>query len=126
MNPALKKFIIFSLVACIVLIAAAIPLSYILHKHLDITPVYYVVPFIMAITIIFHYYLLQASKGESKKFISKFMASSGIKLMIYLTVIVLFVLSYPKNITVFLVSFLISYFVFTFIEVVFILSHLKK
>jgi len=126
MNPALKKFIIFSLIACIVLIIGALPLSLFTSKQIDITPVFFVVPFVMILTIIFHSYLLQVFKGDNKTFIGKFMASSGVKLMIYLTVIVFYVVSYKYNSTVFLTIFLISYIVFTFIEVVFILSHLKN
>jgi hypothetical protein len=126
MDPALKKFIVYSLVAGIVLLFGAWPLLVFTDYQVDISPVFFVVPFVLVITIVFHYYLLQAAKGEPKAFIGKFMASSGIKLMIYLAVIVFYVIWHPQNSTVFLTAFLISYIVFTFIEVVFILSHLKK
>lgn len=126
MNPALKKFIGYCLLTGSVLIAGTLPLNYLTEKNLDLTPVYFVVLFVMVITILFHLYLLQVSKGDSKTFISKFMASSGVKLMIYLAVIVIYIVSYRLNAKVFLTSFLISYFVFSVIEVIFILTHLKK
>jgi hypothetical protein len=126
MNPALKKFIGYCLLTGSVLIVGTLSLNYLTVKHLDLTPVYFVVFFVMVITILFHLYLLRVSKGDSKTFISKFMASSGLKLMIYLTVIVVYIVSYRLNAKVFLTSFLISYFVFSVIEVIFILTHLKK
>jgi len=126
MNPALKKFIGYCLLTGSVLIAGTLPLNYLTNKHLDLTPVYFVVPFVMVITIFFHFYLIQVSKGESKTFIGKFIASSGLKLMIYLAVIVVYIVSYPNNSKVFLTSFLISYFVYSVIEVLIILNQLKK
>ena len=126
MNLTLKKFIGLSLLSGFVLVIGTVPLNLLTKKQLDLTPVYFVVPLVMIVTILFHYFLLQVSKGESKTFIGKFMASSGIKLMIYLTVIVVYVVSYQHNAKVFLTTFLISYFVFTVIEVLFILNHLKK
>jgi hypothetical protein len=126
MNAAFKKFVLYSLVSCLVLIMGIWPLSFFTDKQIDITPVFFVVPFVMIITIIFHSYLLQASKSDPKTFVGKFIASSGLKLMIYLTVIVFYIVWYQYNSKVFLTAFLISYIVFTFIEVVFILIHLKK
>jgi hypothetical protein len=126
MNTAFKKFILYSVVAGAVLMFGAWPVYLFFGSRLDIFPVFFVVPFVMAVTILFHYYLMQALSGNPKSFVNKFMALSGIKLMLYLTVIVFYVVWYQQNISVFLTTFLISYFVFTFIEVIFILSQLKK
>jgi hypothetical protein len=126
MNIAFKKFVIYSLVASFVLLMGTALVSAFANNQLNTAPVYFVVPFVMIITIIFHSYLLQATKGDAKAFIPKFMASSGIKLMLYLAVIVFYIVWYERDVKVFLTSFLISYIVFTFIEVVFILSHIKK
>lgn len=126
MNPALKKFLLYSVLAGIILVVGAWSLNSYFKNPLDITPVFFVVPFVMVITALFHSYLIQAAKNDTKSFVNKYMASSGIKLMLYLTVIVLYIVGYHQNIKVFLISFLISYFVFTFIEIIFILSHIKK
>jgi hypothetical protein len=126
MSSDFKKFILYSIISCFVLMMGAWPLSVFTDKRIDITPVFFVIPFVMIITIIFHSYLLQASKNDPKTFIGKYIASSGLKLMIYLTVIVFYIVWYQYNSKIFLTTFLISYIVFTFIEVVFILSHLKK
>ncbi len=126
MNSALKKFIVYTVVAGFILVMGAWLLNSLIDNKLSITPVFFVVPFVMIVTILFHFYLLKASKGDAKVFVGKFVASSGIKLMLYLTVIVFYVVWYRQNEKVFLTSFLISYIVFTFIEVLFILSQTKK
>jgi hypothetical protein len=126
MNPELRKFILYSVITGALIILGAWPISVYSPREIDILPVYFIVPFVMIVTILFHAFLLHASKGDPKTFIGKFIASSGLKLMIYIAVIVMYVIVYNHNSTVFLSAFFISYIGFTIIEILFILNHLKK
>jgi hypothetical protein len=74
----------------------------------------------------FHIFLVYASESKTNTFIQRFLASTMIKLFIYIVFILAFVFSGIHLIKVFLVSFLICYVVFFIHEISSILQYLKK
>jgi uncharacterized membrane protein len=84
------------------------------------------IPFIMLVTILLHSILIIASKNNPNKFINKFMASSGLKLMLYLVVIIIYVFFVKRDIILFICAFLSLYLMFTVLEISAIINHLKK
>jgi len=80
---------------------------------------------ISVLTGILHYSILQTGEKTTAKFATKFMAISGIKMMIYLVLITGYVFIYPLTAKFFLISFLILYFLYTSFEVILIVKYLK-
>jgi phosphatidylglycerophosphate synthase len=84
--------------------------------YLSIFP--YLLLFFVFITNLFHGLLIRAGKKDMIKFSNKFMMYSGIKLFIYITVILVYIFMNKGDAAPFLLAFLVLYFVFTFMEVV--------
>ena len=74
----------------------------------------------------FHYSVLLVSEKETSKFTSKFMMVSGIKMIIYLIIIVYYAFSFPEKASIFLISFFILYLLYTVFEVLLIVNYFKK
>lgn len=81
---------------------------------------------ILAVTILFHSFLINAAAKENMAFINKFLALTGIKLLFYLFFILGYIFLIGIQPVSFLLIFLFSYLVFTVFEVVSILEFLKK
>ena len=74
----------------------------------------------------FHYSVLQVSEKETSKFSSKFMMVSGIKMIIYLVIIVFYAFSFPEKAKIFLISFFVLYLLYTVFEVILIVNYFNK
>lgn len=123
---ALKKFILREILfAAILGVIAYILFQTILKEYY--LPVFWILfVVILILTTFFHFSVLQAGNKELSKFSSKFMMFTGIKMIIYLFIIVFYAFAYPENAKIFLISFLILYSVFTAFEVILIVSYFKK
>lgn len=85
------------------------------------------VPFFLFLTtIIIHVYLVKASQNDPRKFASKYLGSMGLKILIYIIFIAIFLAAATQHAIPFLVSFLVCYATFTVIEVIAILKFQKK
>lgn len=86
-----------------------------------------VIPAVLfTVTSLVHIYLVTASKGDPGKFISKYLGAMGIKILLYLLYIVVFLFFDRANAIPFLVSFLAMYAGLTVFEVISILNTLKN
>jgi len=86
-----------------------------------------VVPFfIFAVTATVHFYLVRASNNDARKFTSRYLGAMGVKLFAYIVFLIIFLALVPQHAIPFLISFLVSYAVFTTIEVISILKFLKQ
>lgn len=92
--------------------------------YLNIIPLLLLIFYI--ITAVVHGFLLNAGTREPQKFVTKFMLASGIKMIMYLFFIVIYLLLNPENVAIFLLTFLSFYLIFTVFEVFSILIVLKK
>jgi hypothetical protein len=66
----------------------------------------------------FHYGLVKSSVGRPQNFIRYYMAATTFKLLIHLSVILIYALTHKSNAIPFMISFMIAYAVFTAFEVV--------
>lgn len=82
--------------------------------------------FFMVVTALIHFLLIKASEESPKKFITWFMALTGIKLFLYLIIILLYVLLKGKAALGFVVLFFIFYFLYSAFEIITLLRHFKK
>ena len=123
---AFRKFIFREFVFAIILALIAFVLfqTILIEYYL---PVFWILfGLINVFTAIFHYSVLQVSEKEPSKFSSRFMMVSGIKMIIYLMIIVFYAFSFPEKAKIFLISFFILYSLYTVFEVIFILNYFKK
>ena len=97
-----------------------------------VIPAYYfphfpVIPaFLLVVTMAAHIFLIKASENDPRKFTAKYLGAMGVKMFIYLTFLVVFLFIDTARAVPFLVSFLVTYVVFTTYEVLSILKFLKK
>ncbi|MCK4856114.1 MAG: hypothetical protein KAT31_17670 [Bacteroidales bacterium] len=121
-----KKFIITLLFIALIITVLGYGL------FLFLIPQYYfphfpVIPaFLMLVTIMVHVYLIKSSENNPRKFTSKYLGAMGLKMFIYLVFLIVILLLDTAHAVPFLVSFLVSYAVFTLFEVISILNFLKK
>lgn len=121
----LKKFITLLVVLTILIIACGM---IIFNTFLQD---YYFVgfPFLpilfFSITLVVHTRLLKISRGDNKKFTPGFISTTGFKMIIYFALIALYLLIDRSNPVSFLICFLIMYFLYTIIEIISVLRHLK-
>jgi cobalamin synthase len=121
-----KKFIIKELVftGSIVLIALFLFKTALSQYYI---PVFWLLLAVIAVlTSIMHFSILQVEDKSTAKFFTKFMTFSGVKMMIYLIMIVAYVFIYPVTAKIFLISFIALYFLYTVFEVYLIARYLKK
>ncbi len=125
MNDHLKKFIIRGIIISLILsIAGFFLFITILKKYFSFSfPVLLLVIFL--INVLFHRYLIRSAGGSNRKFPVKFLGATGIKMGLYLILIILFVVFDRENAVPFLLVFMIIYVIFTIFEVVSVLDYLK-
>ncbi len=125
MNDHLKKFIIRGIIISLVLFIAGFFLFItILKEYFSFSfPVLLLVIFL--INVLFHRYLIRSAERSNRKFPIKFMGATGIKMGLYLNLIILFVVFDRENTVPFLLVFMIIYVIFTIFELVSVLDYLK-
>ncbi len=125
MNDHLKKFIIRGIIIFLILFIAGFFLFItILKEYFSFSfPVLFLTMFL--ITVLFHRYLIRSAGGSDRKFPVKFLGATGIKMGLYLILIILFVVFDRENAVPFLLVFMIIYVILTIFEVVSVLDYLK-
>lgn len=84
-----------------------------------------IIIFFFVLTRYVHQFLMKKSDGNQGKFINAFMLSTTIKLLLYLSIIVIYVLINRNDAIGFIVSFFVCYLIFTVFEIISILSYLR-
>jgi len=82
---------------------------------------WFILPYFMISTPLIHVYFLNNS--EPKKFVMRFMAITGIKLLFNLVIILTYGLILKPGAITFALSFLVIYFTFTFFEISQLMKH---
>lgn len=82
------------------------------------------------LTFVFHLGMIRSAKGDpakaGKNFIRYYMAATSFKLLIHLTVILVYCVTHKLTAVPFIISFMICYAVFTVFEVTMAMSMNKK
>jgi hypothetical protein len=123
-----KSFLRFLVSCCIagaICLAAAFFVQHFALPLKSFKGVYFLVPFVLLVTIVVHFVLIKASSNP-RTFVGKFVAFSGLKLIIFLMAILIYAFLVKDEVVLFMMSFLITYFIFTILEISAILKFLKK
>ena len=126
MSVASRKFILkISLFTLIVFVIVSILFSTVL-KNWFVPSYPYQLLLIALVTSIGHLLIINASEQNSRKFSTAFLASVTLKLMIYLTFLLVFLLIDHSQVIPFVLTFIIFYVLFTVFEVIEVLNFIKK
>src|SRR5271157_1081046 len=106
MTSPIKKFLLKAIITSLVCYIIVIFLAFCLIKRPSFLEVYILIPYIMFITIGFHTLLIKATKSNNMLFVNKYIAFSGLKLIIYLISILIYLIFIKFEIIIFLLSFL--------------------
>ncbi len=125
MNNHLKKFIIRGIIISLILFIAGFFLFItILKEYFSFSfPVLLVVIFL--VTVLFHRYLIRSAGESNRKFPAKFLGATGIKMGLYMILIIIYVVLDRENAVPFLLVFMIIYVIFTVFEVISVLDYIK-
>ena len=110
----LKKTTIISALLSIILVFLIkfLPDFNVLYKHILIIWFFYFTG------LLFHFLLLNFSEKKMKHFTNYFMASILIKLILYSSTIIIYIVNFKTDTKIFVSVFLISYLIFTTLEVI--------
>jgi hypothetical protein len=86
----------------------------------------FILLFIFLFTTIIHVILLKAARKELNKFTTWFLMLTGIKIIVYLLIMIVYLVISGKDAAPFLITFLFIYLVFTIFEVISILPQIKR
>ena len=126
MNAGLKRFtlLLFALTAIITLIGFLV-MKYFASEYY-FTGFLFMPLLLFVITLGVHRYLIFASKADNMKFTYRFMGATGLKMFVYLILIVIYLLLEREHAVPFLICFLILYVIYSLFEVLAVLKYLKN
>lgn len=84
--------------------------------------IYYLVYFFTFTTLVLHLILFRLTESSPGKFVAYFMAAVGLKLFLYLAILLILVFSFPERAVGILAEFFVLYLIFTVYETYFILK----
>lgn len=79
----------------------------------------------ISISLLFHYFIIKYAVEKPKQFVNIFLAGITIKLLIYLSTLLIVVFTTSVNAKIFILNFAISYLLFTFFELFIAIKQLK-
>jgi hypothetical protein len=82
--------------------------------------------FFITTTALIHIVLVKASEESPKKFVTSFLALTGLKLFTYLIIILIYALFKRQAALGFVVFFLAMYLLYSMFEIITLLRHFKK
>jgi hypothetical protein len=109
----LKSFFIFCMCLAVPVFCISFFVQHPLFSHT--LPLQFI--FFIIITGVLHYFFIVNLEKKPQQFVTTFLGLTGLKLFIYLIVIVVYFITNKKDATPFLLSFLFFYLIFTAFEV---------
>jgi len=126
MSQTLHQFSLRLLIISLALALITFGLTYVVPLQF-ISPVWpFIIGFFFALTLLVHRFLLKKSDINPGKFINAFMLSTTVKLLLYLTIIMVYVLLNRDDAIGFILTFFVYYLVYTIYEIISILGVLRK
>lgn len=126
MDTSLQVFIRKLIILSLVVVATTFGLGYIVPANF-ISPSWPIIAaFFFIVSGYVHRFLLKKSDGNQAKFINAFLLTTTIKLLGFLSVIVIYVLVFRDDAVGFILTFFTYYLVYTTFEILSILKYLKK
>ena len=86
----------------------------------------FVLLFIFLFTTVIHAILLKTARKKPKKLVNQFLMLTGLKMMIYLFIMIIYLIISKQDSAPFILTFFVVYLVFTIFEISSILSCLKR
>jgi hypothetical protein len=126
MAPGLRKTLIGLVLLSVLLTAGGILLfrAYLSNYYFSFFP-YLVLIFLLVNSVVFFIFYRSLHKS-SNQFIRGFMLSTIIKLMTYLVLVLVYVLSFPKSAIPFAITLSVLYIIYTAYDLFIMLSLLKR
>ena len=117
MNELMKRFLIRStILALVFFIMGWILYTYVIPQHYqNIFP--FILIFFLLTTNLVHAYLLRVAEKYTPKFTIRFMATSSLKMLFYLTIAITYAFVFRDQAKFFLINYLAIYMGFTIMEV---------
>lgn len=88
--------------------------------------IWFIFSFFIILTIAFHFFIMKAAMGRPQSFVTFYMGSTALRMMLCLIVIVAYRFIDKPNIIPFAIAFILHYFLFTIFEVTTLLRHFRK
>jgi predicted neutral ceramidase superfamily lipid hydrolase len=126
MSAAFRQFIIKILVFTIIITVIAAFLFLTILKTWYVASYPYQIILIATVTTIGHLLVIKSSLENARRFATAFLASVTLKLMIYLTFILVYLLIDHSQTIPFVLTFITLYILFTTFEVIEVLNFVKK
>jgi len=123
MNFYLRKFIIRLIVLSLILGTIAYGLTFFLPKTYFSPALPFLFPFFFSATLILFYFLLKSAEKKFASFVNRFMLATFLKLLVYITFLLVYVFTRKEDAIPFIFSFFILYVVYTVFEVIAILKY---
>lgn len=124
-DHSFRNFFISGVILGIVLVLLSIAAQKVFPDK-SFHSIYFIVPFVLMVTNAFHFSLMKASLTAPRSFVGKFMAFSGVKLLLYMIVLLLYAFFVKQEVVSFLLLFFLTYILYTILEIASILKFLKK
>jgi len=122
----LKKFIVLGIFITLLLAVIGYFLFTVVFNPYYQVILPFVLLFVFLFTTVIHAILLKTARKKPKKLINRFLMLTGLKMMIYLLIMMIYLVISKQDSAPFLITFLIVYLVFTIFETLSILSYLKR
>lgn len=119
-NYFLKLLYLFLALMSIYILSLLINLSFI-TKYFAVLVIFFAIS-----TMIFHVSFTKATQKTPLKFINYFISQTALRLLLYLSILILYAIFIKDDTKNFLISFLILYIIFTIFEVSVNLKYIKK
>ena len=125
MNIIVRRFIVNLTVFSLVLGIFAYCLTYFLPVEYFSPALPFLFIFFFSASIIVFYFLVKSTEKNFSSFINRFMLTTFLKLMIYMTVLLLYIFSHKEDTVPFIIAFFILYLSYTVFEVIAMLKYTK-
>jgi hypothetical protein len=126
MTAVSRQFLIKIVILSIIILLISIALFSTVLKSWSISAYPFQILLIAIITSIGHLWIVKAVGENARRFTTAFMASVTLKLMVYLTFMLVYLLIDHSGVIPFVLSFIAYYIVFTIFEVVQVLNIIKN
>lgn len=126
MKEGIKRFLVRSLIILVILEILAWILCSLVLETCDFPGRAVSIWTVWAVTVGFHYWLLKTVDKNPRSFNGIYMMQTGVKLLLYVVCVIVYLVSFREFAMRFVVVFLITYIVFAVFEVVSILNFIKS
>jgi hypothetical protein len=126
LEKGIRGFILKIFITALACYVLAYFVASFLIKWASFLEVYWLIPYLLTVTVGFHVLVVKATKGNNSLFMNKYIAFSGLKLMLYVFSILIYLLFIKFEVIIFLLSFITIYFIFTIVEVSSLMQIFKK